>query len=227
MVRMKRIQLVKVQKKINVNNIDKVPKNLKVGLLEFPISDKRIQKIIEDKIEEARRKYEWKVEKIKIPYLDLALATYYPIVYVEFFSATRRFDGRRYGKKIEEACGPEVLRRILGGSEIAKAEHEGRYYNQALKVRKLLQKEFEKVFKKVDCIISPVVPKLPHKIGEKISVEEMFQYDALTCPINLVGNCAMSLPVGKINGIPVGMHIACDNFGDELMLRIGRGIEKI
>ena len=213
--------------KINLDNIDKVPKNLKVGLLDFPISDKRIQKIIEDKVEEARREYGWKVEKIKIPYLDLAIATYYPIVYVEFFSATRRFDGRRYGKKIEEVCGPEVLRRILGGSEIAKAEHEGRYYNQALKVRKLLQKEFEKVFKKVDCIISPVVPKLPHKIGEKISIEEMFQYDALTCPINLVGNCAMSLPVGKINGVPVGMHISCDNFDDELMLRIVRGIEKI
>jgi len=212
--------------KINLENIEKIPKNLKVGLLDFPISDKRIQNLIDDKIKEASKKYGWKIEKIKIPYLELAIATYFPIVYVEFFSATRRFDGRRYGKKIEEVCGPEVLRRILGGSEITKAEYEGRFYHQALKVRALLQKEFEKVFKKFDCIISPTVPKLPHKVRAKISQEEMFQYDALTCVINIVGNCAVSLPVGKIDGVPVGMQIACDKWQDELMLRIGRGVEK-
>lgn len=212
---------------INLDSIDKTPKNLKVGLIDFPISDGRIQKLIDEKINEVSKKYGWKVERIKIPYLELAIATYYPIVYVEFFSATRRFDGRRYGKKIEEVCGPEVLRRILGGSEITKAEHEGRYYNQALKVRALLQKEFEKVFSKFDCIVSPTVPCLPHKIGEKVSIEKMFQYDALTCVMNIVGNCAMSLPVGRIDGIPVGMQIACDKWGDELMLRVGRAVEKI
>ena len=231
-------------KGIDLKKIEQTPRNLKAGLLDFPIADKRIQKIIDEKVEEAGKKYGWKVEKVKIPYLDLAIATYYPIVYVEFFSATRRFDGRRYGKKIEDVCGPEVLRRILGGSEITKAEHEGQYYNQALKVRGLLQKEFEKVFRKFDCIISPTVPKLPHKIGAKISAKEMFEYDALTCVMNIVGNCAMSLPVGFIpphphlgkkklsgeannsEGIPVGMQIACDKWKDELMLRVARGIEK-
>jgi len=214
-------------RKIDLKKIDEVPKNLKIGLLDFSVSDKRIQKLIEEKIEIVSKKYGWNVEKVKIPHLDLAIATYFPIVYVEFFSATRKFDGRRYGKKIEDVCGPEVLRRILGGSEITKAEHEGRYYNQALKVRKFFQKEFEKVFKKFDCIISPTVPKLPHKIGAKISAKEMFEYDSLTCVTNLVGNCAMSLPVGFVDGIPVGMQIACDKWKDELMLRIGRGIEKI
>lgn len=213
--------------KINLSNVEKIPKNLKVGLLDFPVSDKRIEKMIKEKVEAAGKKYGWKIEKIKIPYLELAIATYYPIVYVEFFSATRKFDGRRYGKRIEEVCGPEVLRRILGGSEISKAEYAGRYYYQALKVRKLISDEFSKAFQKVDCIISPVVPRLPHKIGDKISSKEMFEYDALTCPINLAGNCAMSLPVGKIDGIPVGMHISCDKFCDELMLQIARGLEKI
>ena len=214
-------------KKLNLNEIEKIPKNINVGVLDFDISDKRIQKLVDEKIKEAGEKYNWKIQKIKIPYIDLAIATYFPIVYVEFFSATRRLDGRRYGKKIEEVAGPEVMRRILGGSEISKAEHKGRYYHKALKVRRLLQQEFEKVFKKIDCIISPVVPRLPHKIGEKISSEEMFQYDALTCPMNIVGNCALSLPIGKINGIPVGMQIACDKFEDEKMLRIARSIEKL
>ena len=68
-------------------------------------------------------------------YIDLAIETYYLLVYVEFFSATRRFDGRKYGHKIEEKAGSEVLRRILGGAEISKAEYHGRYYYQALKIQ--------------------------------------------------------------------------------------------
>ena len=250
----KRDSISQYGKQINLDNIDKTPKDITVGVLDFPISDKRIQDLVNEKIKKASEEYGWKIKKINIPYLDLAIATYFPIVYVEFFSATRKFDGRRYGKKIEDVCGPEVLRRILGGSEITKAEYSGRYYHQALKVRRLLQKEFEKVFKKVDAIISPVVPRLPHKIGDKITSKEMFLYDALTSPMNIVGNCAMSLPCGfldlkslppspslpsgkqriikskKKNGnrrVPVGMQIACDKFEDGLMLSVGRGIEKL
>ena len=63
-----------------------------------------------------------------IKYIDLAVQTYYLLVYAEFFSGTRRFDGRRYGVKIEESCGREVLRRILGGKEITRAEFEGAYF---------------------------------------------------------------------------------------------------
>ncbi len=213
--------------KINLDKIEEVPKKLKVGLLDFAIGDENIEKLVEEKIEEACSKYGWEIEKVRIPHIELAVATYYPLVYVEFFSGTRRFDGRRYGKKIEDVCGPEVLRRILGGSEITKAEHKGRYYNQALKVRRFFQEEFRKVYDKFDCVISPVTPCLPHKIGEKITMQDMFNYDVLTCIYNLVGNCAMSLPIGKVEGIPVGMQIACDKFDDELMLRIGRSIEKL
>ena len=214
-------------KKIDLKNLDKVPKKLVVGVLDFEIPDKNIQKLIDEKIEEAVKKYGWGVKKIKLDYIDLAIETYYPLVYVEFFSATRRLDGRRYGKKIEDAAGPEVMRRILGGSEISKAEHHGRYYYLALKAKKLIEEEFAKKFKEVDCIVSPTVPRLPHKIGEKISVEEMYGYDALTCPANLAGNCAISIPAGKINNIPVGLQIMCDKFEDEKMLQIARSFEKL
>lgn len=213
--------------KINLSNIKKIPKNIKIGVLDFQIKDNRIQKMINNQLNKAIKKYKWGLKPVKIPYIDLAIATYFPIVYVEFFSATRRFDGRRYGKKIEDVAGPEVLRRILGGSEISKAEYRGRYYHKALQVRKLLKEEFAKAFKNFDCIISPTVPRLPHKIGEKVPIQEMFQYDALTCPMNIVGNCAISIPVGEIDGIPVGMQISCDRFKDELMLRIARGFEKL
>ncbi len=212
--------------KVNMKGVNKVLRNLKIGILDFKIEDFRIQKIIDEKISETAKKYKWKTEKIKLNYIDFAVATYFPIVYVEFFSATRRFDGRRYGKKIEEVCGSEVLRRIIGGSEISKAEHAGRYYYLALKARKLIEEEFKKVFKKFDCIICPTIPRLPHKIREKISIQEMFQYDALTCPVNLSGDCAISIPVGEIENIPVGMQIICEKFNEQKLFNITKILEK-
>ncbi len=214
-------------KKIDLKKIQEVPKNITLGILDVEIPDKRIWNLVNENVEKAVKKYGWKIKKIKINHIDLAVETYYPLVYVEFFSGTRKFDGRRYGKKIEDAAGPEVLRRVLGGSEITKAEYAGRYYHQALKAKKLIEEEFAKAFKDVDCIISPTVPRLPHKIGEKISIEEMYGYDALTIPANLAGNCALSLPVGKIDSVPVGMQIMCDCFKDEKMLQIARSFEKV
>jgi len=244
---------ISIGSKINLKEIEKIPKNVKVGILDFKINDSRIQKIVDEKIEEAEKRYGWKTEKIKLDYIDFAVATYFPIVYVEFFSATRKFDGRKYGKRIEEVCGSEVLRRIIGGSEISKAEHAGRYYYLALKAKRLIEEEFGKAFKKFDCIICPTVPRLPHKIGEKISIEEMFQYDALTSPINLSGDCAISIPAGTISppsntpnsrprydglhaksltthpteSIPVGMQIICNKFEEQKMFQIASAFEKL
>lgn len=214
-------------KAIDLDKVEKVPKNVTLGILDFRISDKNIQSLIDKKVEEAVKTYGWKTKKVKIPNIDLAVATYYPLVYVEFFSGTRKLDGRRYGKKIEDAAGPEVLRRVLGGSEITKAEHAGRYYNLALKAKQMIANDFAKAFKGVDCIISPVTPVLPHKIGAKLTPEDMFAYDVLTIPYNLYGNCAMSLPCGDVKGVPVGMQIACDKFEDEKMLQIARSVEKL
>ncbi|MEK6895452.1 MAG: Asp-tRNA(Asn)/Glu-tRNA(Gln) amidotransferase subunit GatA, partial [Nanoarchaeota archaeon] len=201
---------------------EKMPKKIKVGVLDLSglNVESEIRKLFDEKVEDARKKYGFEIKKVKIKNIELAVETYYPLVYVEFFSGTRKFDGRRYGKKIEEAAGPEVLRRVLGGSEISKAEHKGRYYHTALKVKKIIQDEFFKAFESVDCIILPTVPRLPHKIGEKISIEEMYGYDALTIPANLAGCCAISIPAGKIKGIPIGMQIMCNKFEDEKMLKI-------
>lgn len=210
-----------------IKKTEKLSKEITIGILD--LSDikvnSQIKKTIENKAKQVAKENNWKIKKIKINHLDLAIATYYPIVYVEFFSSTRKFDSIKYGKKIEEVCGPEVLRRILGGSEISKAEYSGRYYHSALKARKLIQKEFEKVFKQVDCIISPVTPILPHKIGEKISIKEMYSYDALTVPSNLTGNCAISIPCGEINKIPIGLQIICNNLEDEKLLKISKKFE--
>ena len=210
--------------RINLQEIQKAPKKLRIGVLDLTSLnvDSKIKDIIEKKLTEMSKKHNWEIRKIKIKHLDLAVATYYPLVYAEFYSATRRFDGRKYGKKIEDAAGPEVLRRILGGSEITKAEHMGRHYNSSLKAKRFIEKEFSKSFNDVDCIISPTIPRLPWKIGEKISVEEAYATDALTIPSSLAGNCAISIPAGEINKIPVGMQIICDKFQEQKLLQIAR-----
>lgn len=202
---------------------------IKIGVLKIKGVDKKIQKLIDEKVEEIVKKFKWDVTNIEIKHIDLAVETYYPLVYVEFFSGTRRFDGRRYGYKIEEKCGAEVLRRILGGSEITKAEFKGAYYRKALEVKEIIKEEFENAFLKVDCLISPVVPGLPWKIGEglKMKPEELYAFDALTIPANLAEICAMSIPVGKVDNIPVGLQIMSGKCKESKMLSISKEIERL
>lgn len=200
-----------------------------VGVLKVKGVDKKIQKLIDENIERLKKALNWTVKKVEIQHIDLAVQTYYLLVYVEFFSATRRFDGRKYGKKIEENCGEEVLRRILGGSKITRAEFKGAYYRKALEVKEVIKDEFEDVLGKVDCMILPTVPSLPWKIGEgkKMKPEEMYAADALTIPASLAEICAVSIPVGRIDGIPVGMQVMCAKGEEGKMLSIVREIEKL
>ncbi len=201
-------------------------KDLKIGVMES-VSTENVQELVDSKISQVVDKYKWETEKVNIKNVDLAIQTYYPIVYVEFFSGTRKFDGRRFGKKIEDSCGEEVLRRILGGEEISKAEYGGRYYKKALEVKSVIKKEFEKAFEKVDCIVIPTVPRLPHNIGENISTEEMYSYDVLTTLANLAGICAVSVPAGKIEGVPVGLQVLCGHMEDGKMLSVAKMFEDL
>jgi len=197
------------------------PKNLTIGLsqeLKELCTNKQIYKTIEKAIEKLAKTYNWQIKNISLNNVDLAIQTYYPIVYTEFFSSTRKYDGRKFGKKIEEVCGPEVLRRILGGSEISKAEYKNLYYRRALKARNLIKQDFQKAFKQVDIIASPTTPELPHKIGSSISPEAMYAYDAFTIPANLTGDCAATLPAKPINKIPVGLHLTAPAFQEHLLL---------
>jgi len=189
-------------------------------------SDKRIVSLVKKKAEEIIKKQKWSSSSINLKHIKLAVATYYPLVYVEFFSSTRKYDGRKYGHKIEDVGGPEVLRRILGGSEITKSEYGGQYYRKSLKAKQAIKEDIDSAFKKVDAIIAPTVPKLPHKIGSKITPEEMYFYDALTIPANLSGVAAMSIPAGEIEGIPIGLQIIVPAFHEDRMFKIASAFEK-
>jgi aspartyl-tRNA(Asn)/glutamyl-tRNA(Gln) amidotransferase subunit A len=189
-------------------------------------ADKKILELIDKKIKEVCEKQKWKTEKIEIKHIDLGIQTYYPINYVEFFSGTRKFDGRRFGAKIEDSCGKEVLRRILGGEMIAQEEYSGRYYKKALDAKKIIKEEFEKAFEKVDIVVMPSVPKLPHKFGEKISFQDMYNYDSTTVLANIAEIPAVSVPCSEIDGIPIGIQLMSAVGSDDFLLDVAEQFEE-
>lgn len=197
-----------------------------VGIPSGISCDKKIAELINKKVIGICEKHGWKEQKVEIKHIDLGIQTYYPICYVEFFSGTRKFDGRRFGLKIEDSCGEEVLRRILGGQMIAQEEFSGRYYKKALDAKKLLVEEFEKAFKSCDIIVMPTVPRLPHKFGEKISLEDMYNYDTLTVLANIAEIPAISVPAGKIEGIPVGIQIMAARGEDNFLLDVAERFDE-
>ena len=203
----------------------KETKKLVIGIPKIGANND-ILNLIDEKIKQVCKKNGWKEEKIEIKHIDLGIQTYYPINYVEFFSGTRKFDGRRFGKKIEDSCGKEVLRRILGGSMICAEEFSGRYYKKALDAKKILTSEFEKAFEKVDVIVMPTVPRLPHRFGEEISLEDMYNYDTLTVLANIAELAAISVPCGKLEGIPVGIQLMATRGEDEFLLAVAERFEE-
>ncbi|WP_423793140.1 Asp-tRNA(Asn)/Glu-tRNA(Gln) amidotransferase subunit GatA [Methanocaldococcus indicus] len=202
-------------------------KGFKVGVVKefMKVTDEKIMNKIEKAID-VFKDLGCEIVELSYKYIDLALPTYYLINYVEFFSATRKYDGRRYGYRIEEVCGDEVLRRITIGSIISQKEYSGKYYKKALKARNIMRNEIFRILKDIDIIVSPTVPKLPHKLGEKLSPMDMYSYDVLTVIANLAGLPAGTIPAGDINGIPVGLQIMAKPFEDEKVLSAMIAFEK-
>lgn len=184
------------------------------------VDDKRIQEILDKKVKKLES-LGHKVIKLSLNNIDLGIQAYYPIVYAEFYSGTRKLDGLKYGKKVEDSCGPEALRRILGGKEISKSEYGGAYYKKSLKVKEIISNEFEKAFKEVDFILAPTTPMLPHKFGTELTVEQMYAYDAFTIPANLAGICggvSSQDTITEDDGeVPVGIQVFADKFREDLM----------
>nr|WP_302579184.1 Asp-tRNA(Asn)/Glu-tRNA(Gln) amidotransferase subunit GatA [Methanobrevibacter arboriphilus] len=190
------------------------------------VTDEHINKIIDESIDKIGDMGAEVVES-SFDYIDLCLPTYYLINYVEFFSSTRKYDGRKYGHKIEDVCGEEVLRRIEMGSYISQQEFSGKYYKKALQARSLIRNEINKILSDVDLILGPTVPKLPHKIGEKLEPMEMYAYDVLTVIANLAGIPAGSMKAGEYNGIPVGLQLQAKPNDDDKIIKTMAALESL
>lgn len=197
----------------------------KVGILDFEIKNKEISKIIEEKTKEVCEKNKWEIKKIKIPSLNLAVEAYYILAYIDFFSGTRKFDGRRFGKKIEEFAEPEALRRIFGGAEITKTKYEGKYLEKALQVKEKIKEEFQKAFQEVDCIISPIALDLPRENEKKLSLEKKYALNILTIPANISEICAGVVKVGEVEKNPIGIQIMCNKFEEKKLIELMKKFE--
>jgi len=184
-----------------------------------------------------------KTVDISIPHLEYTVTTYYLICMSEASSNLARYDGLRYGNMSDnlsgdvydvfsrtrgERFGPEVRRRIYLGTYALSAGYYDMFYIKALKVRSLIKNDFVKAFKKCDSIVCPTMPSTAFKVGELIDDPlQMYIADILTCPVNLVGIPALSIPCGiDGNGLPIGFQIIGDYFDEKGILNIGYQLEQ-
>lgn len=219
-------------------------KGLRVGIpREYFIPG--MQPEVEAAIKEAIRVLEKNgttAEEISLPHTEWAIPAYYIIAPAEASSNLARYDGMRYGyrapgkdlletytKTRAEGFGPEVKRRIMLGTYALSAGYYDAYYLKAQKVRRLIKKDFEEAFKKVDAIITPTAPTTAFRLGEKTQDPlQMYLSDIFTISVNLAGLPAISIPCGfDREGLPVGMQIIGRHFDETTILRLAFAYEQV
>jgi aspartyl-tRNA(Asn)/glutamyl-tRNA(Gln) amidotransferase subunit A len=178
---------------------------------------------------------------LKMPHTDYAIATYYIVATAEASSNLARYDGVRYGLRVqgntlmemyrktrEQGFGPEVKRRIMLGTYALSSGYYDAYYLRAQKVRSLIARDFSDAFEKVDAILTPTSPTPPFKLGEKTADPlEMYLADIYTVTGSLAGIPGISVPCGNTAaGLPVGMQIFASHFAEARILQLARAFEK-
>jgi len=180
------------------------------------------------------------IEEISLPNIKHGLPDYYIISTSELSTNMSRYDGLRYGyraknyndiddlfiKSRTEAFGKEVKRRIMLGTYSLSKGQADEYYKKALKVRTLIKNDFDKAFQKYDIILGPTTPNLPFKVGEITDPVTMYKSDLFTVAVNLAGICALSMPCGAANGLPIGLQIIGDRFKEINILKAAYALEK-
>lgn len=179
-------------------------------------------------------------EEVSLPHTEYALPAYYIIASAEASSNLARYDGVRYGLRVEaedvismfcktrsQGFGEEVKRRIMLGTYALSSGYYDAYYLKALKVRTLIKRDFDQAFLKYDCLLTPTSPTTAFKFGEKVNDPlAMYLSDVCTIPINLAGVPGLSLPFGTVEGLPVGIQLIGKPFDEGTLLRVGYALEQ-
>ena len=178
---------------------------------------------------------------IELPSLSYGLTAYYLVAPAEASSNLARYDGVRYGMRVDAAdlnamyaatrsagFGPEVKRRIMLGTYALSAGYFDAYYGKALKVRRLLADDFARAYSSCDVILTPTSPTVAFKLGEKTNDPlTMYLCDVFTIPTNLVGHAAMSVPFGRgAHDLPVGVQVLAPALGEESMFKVAAELER-
>jgi aspartyl-tRNA(Asn)/glutamyl-tRNA(Gln) amidotransferase subunit A len=180
------------------------------------------------------------VREISLPTTDLAIPVYYIIAPAEASSNLARFDGVRYGLRVRgnglremydrtrsAGFGPEVTRRILLGTYVLSAGYYDAYYRKAQEVRALIAEEFRRTFAAgVDLIFTPTAPSVAFEHGAKSDPYEMYLSDIFTVTANLAGIPGASVPIGRLDGLPVGGQLMAAHFDEMAMFRGAYALER-
>jgi aspartyl-tRNA(Asn)/glutamyl-tRNA(Gln) amidotransferase subunit A len=180
------------------------------------------------------------IVEVSLPHTEYAVAVFYVICTAEASSNLARFDGVKYGLRINgkdiidmykktrrEGFGKEVKRRIILGTYVLSSGYYDAYYRKASQVRTLIRRDFEEAFKRCDIIMTPVSPTTAFKVGEKMKDPlAMYLSDIFTIPVNLAGLPGMSLPCGFNGaGLPIGLQIIGQPLDEARMLQIAYAFE--
>jgi aspartyl-tRNA(Asn)/glutamyl-tRNA(Gln) amidotransferase subunit A len=177
--------------------------------------------------------------EISLPMTKYALPAYYIIAPAEASSNLARYDGVRFGLRVDgdslndmyektraAGFGAEVRRRVLIGTYVLSAGYYDAYYLKAQKVRMLIARDFAAAFERCDCILTPTAPSAAFAIGEKADDPvAMYLNDVFTVPADLAGLPAVSVPAGLSDGLPLGLQIIGRAFDEETVLRVGQVLE--
>ena len=180
------------------------------------------------------------IRDVSLPSTNLAIPVYYIIAPAEASSNLARFDGVRYGLRLtgdglrgmyestrSSGFGPEVTRRILLGTYVLSAGYYDAYYAKAMQVRSLIARDFAAVFSSgIDVLFTPTTPTPAFLAGSKTDPYEMYLSDIFTVTANLAGIPAMSLPIGRVGGLPVGGQLLAPHFAEQKMFGIAQALER-
>ncbi len=228
-----------------VQVIDEGVNKLKVGIISELMGG--IDGITHEVIEQANKAVSAlsdagaQVKEVSLPAALYCLSAYYLIAPAEASSNLSRYDGVRYGLRVDganlkemnvntrtEGFGDEVKRRIMLGTYALSAGYYDAYYGKALKVRRLLAENFAELYKDYDVLLSPTSPCTAFKLGAKVSDPmTMYVNDVCTIPSNLVGHPAISIPFGSgKDGMPIGVQILAPPMKESVMYQVARTLEQ-
>lgn len=226
-----------------IADLSKGVEGLKVGVIEElagegyePAVESSVAEMV-DQLQQAGAE----IVEVSLPTVDIALSAYYLVAPAEASANLARFDGIRYGLRVEgetteelmartraQGFGPEVIRRILLGTYALSAGYYDAFYGQAQRVRVALRQEFADAYEQVDVLISPTSPTVAFRAGDKTDDPlSMYLTDICTNPANLVGHPGISVPIGlDEQGLPIGFQVMAPELGERVLFRVAAEVER-
>jgi aspartyl-tRNA(Asn)/glutamyl-tRNA(Gln) amidotransferase subunit A len=223
--------------------LDRGVEGLRVGIIDELTDTEGIQAEVATAVEQAALSLEKEgatVDRVSVPSAEYGLSAYYLIAPAEASSNLARYDGVRYGLRVDgpdtatmnartrdAGFGPEVKRRIMLGTYALSAGYYDAYYGQAQRIRTLIIRDFDRAYDQFDVLLSPTAPTTAFELGAKTADPlSMYLSDVCTIPTNLAGHPAMSVPFGVDGaGLPIGVQVLAPALGEPVMFRVARAIE--